>query len=63
MNSPQSSLGAKPVLPQLDRRAFMRLPVQQRRALLELQAIGEPIYTPKSEAMEWLEQDDEFPNL
>ncbi len=41
----------------------MRLSVQQRRDLLELQAIGEAIYTPDSEAMEWLEQTDDLTGL
>ena len=50
----------KSVPPALDRRAFMRLSVQQRRDLLELQAIGAAIYTPDSEAMEWLEQTETF---
>jgi hypothetical protein len=58
MNSSSQIMDNKSVLPALDRRAFMRLSVQQRRDLLELQAIGEAIYTPDSEAMEWLEQTD-----
>jgi hypothetical protein len=63
MNSSQQITDTTHQLPHLDRRAFMRLSVQQRRDLLELQAIGEAIYTPNSEAMEWLEQTDELTGL
>jgi hypothetical protein len=44
-----------------DRRAFMRLSVEQRRRLLELQATGPAIYTPDSEVMEWIEQEENSP--
>ncbi|NJK46394.1 MAG: hypothetical protein HC933_21030 [Pleurocapsa sp. SU_196_0] len=40
----------------LDRRAFLKLNVEQRRALLELQATGASIYAADSEAAQWLEQ-------
>jgi hypothetical protein len=42
----------------LDRRAFLRLPVEQRRQLLEVQAARPTTYTLDSEALEWLEQND-----
>ncbi len=63
MNSSQHIVDPAHQPPLMDRRAFMRLSIQQRRDLLELQAIGEPIYTPDSEAMEWLEQSDDMTGL
>jgi hypothetical protein len=39
----------------------MRLSVEQRRRLLELQATGRAIYTPDSEVMEWIEQEENSP--
>ncbi len=57
--SAQSILIHRNAVP-LDRRAFMQLSIEQRRQLLELQATGTALYTPKSEALEWLEQQDDL---
>ena len=39
-----------------DPRVFLRLPLEERRRLMALQAVGADLYSAGSEAHDWLEQ-------
>ena len=58
MNSSSESQGAAALIGQTisDPRVFLRLPLEERRRLMALQAVGADLYSVGSEAHEWLEQ-------
>ena len=58
MNSSSESQSAAALIGQTisDPRVFLHLPLEERRRLMALQAVGADLYSVGSEAHEWLEQ-------